>query len=178
LSALFIYDVAEKLKNREGRTAIIAAAAFFLVAFIHLSHRQLRYMKMTPVEISVESYGPLFADAYKVGRELGIRTKACEKIYQWGAEPGVYYYSGRDSASDIFFSYPIYLESFEKRSMYFTRVYDDLTADPPAFFVWNKVYEIPPDNILYQFIMDNYDFRKQVGIFHLFEYKNRKTDCR
>jgi hypothetical protein len=82
-------------------------------------------------------YGPgaaeVFAESVTLGRKLDQVMQRGETFYVWGAEPGVYYASGRDVPTGVILNYPLV-----KGPLYFSlskRVVEDLERSRPVLIV-------------------------------------------
>lgn len=174
LASLFLSDMAKRLEVYGKPLMRSGVALLFILPLLYLVYFQATYLRMTPEEISIKKYGSLFVQAFQLGEDLAKKTGSCETIYEWGAEPGIYYYSKRESASDIFFAYAVYLGSEFDRVKRFLRLHKDLTSSPPAFFVWNNSDMLGQRNVIRQFVDENYISIEKSDTFSLYEYRHRK----
>ncbi|MBE9531493.1 MAG: glycosyltransferase family 39 protein, partial [Proteobacteria bacterium] len=105
LGALFFSDLYSRLFRSRPSAAKAIIAAIVVLTFFNLAFYQLRYLSMTPFEISRIKHDEMAIDVMKMGEFVKANTKPCESIYVWGGEVGIYYYSQRRSASGVFFIY-------------------------------------------------------------------------
>ena len=137
---------------------------------------------MDEKEVSIKKYGSEFVQSYELGRYIKSQTNHCETIFVWGFNPGIYYYSKRDSASNVYSTYfSLYLNyqlrqgkppALLKRK---TQLMRDIRSTPPSFIIWNNNHGVIVNNILYNFIKDNFRFvTKKHDKYEIWEYKFRQ----
>ncbi|MEW6358588.1 MAG: glycosyltransferase family 39 protein [Planctomycetota bacterium] len=66
------------------------------------------YLRLAPEEISTAKYGAsLFVEARRFGKLLGERMPEEEKLFNWGTETELYFYSNRRPATRFLVNYPM-----------------------------------------------------------------------
>ena len=172
LPALFFYDVielADTLKNKYTKPIL---SMLVLIPLFLLSQQQMVYLKMTPYEISEKKYGKLFTESYEVARAVKEMTEPYHKIYEWGAETGIYYYSKRSSVTGIVYIYPLLLGPKEERLKKAQKIYDDVLTLRPELFIFNERFGKIEKNLFFNFIQQHYNFEKRMGSYLIFRTKD------
>ncbi len=134
-SLLLVYIYTEMNVERWWRRSLgVGISLLFLItAFDH----QKSFFQLSSLELSQEKYGDQYIDAWEMGKEIAGLTDPSEKIYYWGSESGIYYYSQRQSASGIFYNLPVTDKRNKNSSQMMDRIINDLIATPPEVFIWN-----------------------------------------
>lgn len=178
MASLCIDDIYGRLKSKGLVLAKAAVVLLSLSSIGYLSYYQLSYLKKTPDQISKIKYGGNvdFGDVYILAKYIQKITGSCDTIYEWGAEPGLYYYSQRKSASGIFYVYPLIRGQIEGRNKRMMKVYNDLTAAPPAIIVWNYRFGNTENNVLSTFLESKYRPLGSFRGYEIYEYIDRRKD--
>jgi hypothetical protein len=113
--------------------ALVAGAAGALAALLLFLH-QLPFYRLPPEEWSRRKYGETFVESEAVARTVRGLLAPGETLFEWGAETGLYFYSGRSPASGVFYAYPLLAPPSPSRRLD-ARVIQDLEAAPPELFV-------------------------------------------
>ena len=124
LPALFFHDLIESANSPINRNLKAFLSSVTLAPLLLLSYHQVLFLKMTPFEISEKKYGDQFIKAYEIAQEVKKITEPSHKIYEWGAETGINYYSKRSSVTGIFYVYPLLWGPKEERLKKAQKVYD------------------------------------------------------
>ncbi|MDT8318771.1 MAG: hypothetical protein RQ824_12405 [bacterium] len=178
VSALFFKDFYGYLETRNKTFAPSLIGLLFLFVFAHLSYPQISYLKLHGDEISLKKYGKFYPEVSEVAEFVKGQTQECETVYEWGGEPGIYYYSKRRAASPINNIFPFIMGPADIRSKRLTRVYKKIMSEPPALFIWNRGdrRSFKLDERFQKLLTDNYKLSKKIGSYYIYEYKNR-TKC-
>ena len=83
-------------------------------------------------------YGELFVFEQRLGRELRVLLGPSETLYEWGAEPGLYFESLHSPPSGAFYAYP--LIDGPVALPLTMRALLDLERRPPIVFVVNRSF--------------------------------------
>lgn len=172
LSALFFYDIIElagTLKNKYTKPLL---SMLVLIPLFLLSQQQMVFLKMTPYEVSEKKYGKLFTESYEVAQAVKKMTEPYHKIYEWGAETGIYYYSKRSSVTGIIYIYPLIWGPKEERLKKAQKIYDDILTFKPELFIFNEQFGKIEKNIFFKFIQQQYKFEKRMGPYLIFRTKD------
>ena len=143
-----------------------------LVPLFLLSQQQVVFLKMTAHEVSDKKYGKLFTESYEVAQAVKKMTEPCHKIYEWGAETGIYYYSKRSSVTGIIYIYPLIWGPKEERLKKAQKLYDDVLTSKPELFIFNERFGKIEKNIFSKFIQQHYKFEKRMGSYLIFRTKD------
>ena len=135
LSAYFILVLFERKRS----LLFSLAAALLLSALfgVNLGHWG-RFLFMEPEEISIRKYESLyFVIAPRAAEFIRARTSPEDHIFVWGAEPEVYFYSRRKSASKHIYHYPLLRGGLEARTM-LDRVLKDIKEHQPEYMIFSE----------------------------------------
>jgi len=176
MAALFLWDKVAFLGGRESKLKIPAVILLLAFSLGYLAYFQAEYLRLSPEQISVEQYGSdVFVKERELGRILGKMTQPGERLFQWGTEPGFYFYSRRQASSGILFILYVYdtytpdlIEKMERK------ILQDVASRPPAFFIFNTWLGKPEDNLFYPFLLKNYRRFSTFDRYILYEYRFRK----
>jgi hypothetical protein len=146
----------------------LTAAAGVLATLVFLTYFQVRYLSWSPEQISAVKYNSEFVDARRVGIAVAGLTGPKDRIYVFGSETGIYYYSKRPSASGI-----IYLASLidgpeRFRRQKHQRLYSDVVTRRPAVFVHNHTCCRLSDSPFSEFLSVNYTEIRTIGRFSIY----------
>ena len=127
------------------------------VALALLLLHQLPFYGFTAEEWSREKYGEIFVASKKMGQELGRLLAPEETFYEWGFEPGLYFYSRRRPPSGVLCFWP--LVEGPLISGLSARVLRELEHTQPELFLTCKsdLYAMPPHPVL-QWAKSRYRF--------------------
>jgi hypothetical protein len=140
-----------------------------------LVNYQVVFLRMTPFEISEKKYGRYFIESYAVAQFVKEITEPCHKIYEWGAEPGIYYYSKRNSVTGIIEIYPLIWGPKKERLKKIQRVFNDVSRSRPEVFIFNEEYGKIENNFFSQLLQQHYELTKRMGTYLLFRSKDIKS---
>ncbi len=139
-----------------SRVASFMAGVVVLAA---LAGFEIPTYRLTPEQWSVNKYGHnLFVESQKLGRQLAGLLKSNESFFNWGAESGLYFDSGRRPPAGIFFNFP--LKNPEMAASSAARLLEDLKANPPELVVMSTNYlddYLAGKNIATQWLLEGYD---------------------
>jgi hypothetical protein len=175
LPALFFHDAlkyANLSKNRYTKPLLLSIILFSLVL---LGNHQAAFLKMTPFEISKKKYGDLFIKSYKVARLVEGLTSPSQKIYEWGAETGIYYYSKRNSVTGIIYIYPLIWGPKEERLKKIQKVFYDVSTSKPEVFIYNEQYGKIENNFFSQLLGQRYSLVKKIDPYLIFKKREERS---
>ncbi|MEA3492768.1 MAG: glycosyltransferase family 39 protein [Candidatus Margulisiibacteriota bacterium] len=125
LSALVIIN----LKHNQFKVFILMIT--FIMAGMTISYEKDFYTA-SPDNISIRKYGiNNFVVAKEVAAFVEKNTKPDQKVFIWGAEPEVYFYSNRASASRFIYYYPLFHNKARRIEML-----KELKANRPKYIIW------------------------------------------
>lgn len=125
LSALAIIS----LKHNQFKVFILMIT--FVMAGMIISYEKDFYLS-SPEEISFKKYGITnFVVAKEVASFVEKNTRPDQKIFIWGAEPEVYFYSKRESASKFIYYYPLFHSKTKRIEML-----KELKQNRPKYIIW------------------------------------------
>lgn len=102
---------------------------------------------------SKKKYGMVFYNTKIVGKEIMQVTNEDEKIFQWGHETGIYFYSKRRPASGRFFVVAFLYGN--KKDEYINRTLEEFTRNPPSLVIMPSAYS--SNDRLVKWILKNYE---------------------
>ena len=137
--------------------------------YVYLGYFQLRFLRMTPFQISQKKYGKLFTKSYEVANEVNKLTSPGDKIYEWGAETGIYYYSKRNSVTGIIYVHPLFMGPRSERTKKIKRVVEDVNHSLPVIFVYNERYGKLKKSIFQKLLKQNYVLVKKINPYYIFK---------
>lgn len=117
-----------------GRRASLAALGVFAALWIAI--RLVPQYRLDADQWSIRKYGSQFVDARRLGRELGAELGRNERLFVFGAFPGLYAAAGRQPPSgvmNVWLALPIY--GVNLNAQVGRRVLDGLRGDPPDVVV-------------------------------------------
>ena len=175
LSALF-----NSLDKRYAKLSVIVPVAVFLIAITHIAYYQVKYLRVSPNELSIRKYGdPAPLQAESMGRYIGKSTGPCESVYEWGKDTGIYFYSQRRAAAGIIFLDMLFIGTSEQNKLSRKAVYDKVVSYPPAYIIYNTHTRWLDDDIFDRLLEEKYKFvGKKFMRYLLYENKFRGTDGR
>jgi len=163
------------VRSLESKVNWKKAAAFlftlFLLALPALKSR-LDFNFLSPDEISLKKYAYFFDTNFVLMREIAahIRSKTSpnDYIYVWGAEPEVYFYTQRRSASKYIYYYPL-MYNTEKAYNIYLKVVDDVRQKRPRYII--SLYDMAYFGTLYKHVQSNYRLASQIEKWRIWEIK-------
>ncbi len=102
---------------------------------------ELPQYQLTAQDWSRAKYGPDFVASQKLGRDLATLLRPDETLFEWGAEPDLFFESGRRPASGVFYIYPLGAPAFTAGMN--ARIVADLDRQPPEVLVLAR-WTMPP----------------------------------
>ena len=175
LPALFFYDLLDLVNRSQVKYGKHIVASLVVFSLAMLVNYQVAFLRMTPFEISEKKYGSLFTESYAVAQLVKEITEPCHKIYEWGAEPGIYYYSKRNSVTGIIEIYPLIWGPKKERLKKIQRVFNDVSRSRPEVFIFNEEYGKIENNFFSQLLQQHYELTKRMGTYLLFRSKDIKS---
>ncbi|HOK03986.1 MAG TPA: glycosyltransferase family 39 protein [Victivallales bacterium] len=118
---------------------------------------------------SQKKYGPLFIYCKEVGKEISEITQKNDKIFQWGYEATLYFYSQRRPATGRFIAAP-YLYG-KKSEEYTRRTLEEFKNNPPDLVILPSSYD--KNHPLLVWIMEHYEPFEDMSKRKSLEYKLR-----
>ena len=179
LAALFFTELRERKSIKKSFSGKLLFAVLIVATFLNLAYYHAGYFVSTPYDISRIKHGTGAIDVVEIAEFVRERTSECEKIYVWGGEAGIYYYSKRQSSSGVFFIFPLYFDSLEGRNEKIDRIYWDIIKTPPALFIRSKGYPTYDTEALFRFVESRYRVIKSFGDLDIYELIDRegKAEC-
>lgn len=173
MSALFVADIQERFEKKKDESFGWPAILICMVIVGHLSIYQWNYLKMSPLEISSLKYNSYYLDVQKVAAYVEKNTTSDDKVYEWGGEPGIYFYSKRNSSTKVFNTFEFVVRPYEHRIKAMNRAYKEIVNDPPALFIWNRGdWRFKKMNqIFYKYMIDNYKLAEKIGFYEIYSRK-------
>lgn len=168
---MFFHDLIKSENLLANRNLKAFFSSLTLVPLLLLSYHQVLFLKMTPFEISKKKYGDQFIKSYEIAQAVKKLTDPSHKIYEWGAETGIYYYSKRSSVTDIFYIYPLLRGPKEERLKKAQKVYDHVILGKPELFIYNKYYG---KSFFSDFLQKKYNLEKRMGAYSIFRIKDKQ----
>jgi hypothetical protein len=109
-----------------------------------------------PNEWSLKKYGPIFIQTETLAKNLNTMLRPGEEFFQFGNEPGLYFYSNRRPPSGVLFNYPL-TEGPATRELS-RRVAAELEVSRPELLVLENRTRtvVTPDHPLYQWMSHRY----------------------
>ncbi|MEE9614462.1 MAG: glycosyltransferase family 39 protein [Thermodesulfobacteriota bacterium] len=177
MSALFFRDMVEHIQaKKNARLAMALSSIIVLYTSGHLFYSQGTYLRMTPTEISAKKYGPKPALAYEVGSFIKGVSSPCDTVFEWGTGAGIYYYSQRKSAVNTTSLYALFEGRVPKKGdPRLKRLYADVTAAPPAVFVWDGSSGELRGSVFEEFISERYDRIGEYPPFFVYERRHGES---
>jgi len=171
LPAMFFHDLIKSENSLTNRNLKALFSSLTLVPLLLMSYHQVLFLKMTPFEISQKKYGDQFIKSYEIAQEVKKITEPSHKIYEWGAETGIYYYSKRNSVTGIFYIYPLLRGPTEERFKKAQKVYNDVITAKPELFIYNEYFG---KSFFTEFIQKKYKLEKRMGSYSIFRIKDEQ----
>lgn len=127
---------AKRLGVRRPQWASAIAGMALLAAGLAV---ELPAYLLTPQEWSVRKYGhDVFVESQKAAGQLAAMLQGEESFFNWGAESGLYFDSGRRPPSGIFFNFP--LKNPRTAAAATRQLLAELAADPPELVIMHQTY--------------------------------------
>jgi len=142
------------LSGRPKWTVDAAAAVLVLL----LARHELPLLWTDEKEWADGRYHVIYMDARRIGSKLGSDLRPDARIYQWGGESAVYFYSSLRPASGIFYSYSALSKSPLQRE-HSERILADLQRTKPEVVVIAKRMreEYDPTHRILRWLEENYE---------------------
>ena len=154
-----------------SRSQLARPAVFGLLVFTIgcLGYYQYRYLQMTPAEISKKKYGSEFLGSWGLAHYVNSITLPSDKIYEWGDESGIYFYSKRDSVTGTILLLPINCGSPEYRKRRLRSLLQDVQSAVPKLFIYNTSYGNEAlESYWSGFLRERYEAPQKIGPYLLF----------
>ena len=180
LPALFISDLAGFVERRGGSSSVKTVVVAVIVAstIAVLSYYQWGYIARGPEGNSIKKYETEYLEVREVAEYIKSITEPCERVYSWGEETGIYYYSQRSAPSGIFFIYALFFESPEEREAKLSRLYRDLSEREPSIFVLEGRWAAKMNRPIRGLLKERYRYLRSYGDYTLYVLKDReRPDC-
>jgi hypothetical protein len=103
---------------------------------------QLPSFFKTVNDISRMKYGSIFIEVDKVADDLNLLLLPCERFFQIGSDPGLYFTSKRNPDSGILFDYPLMVGPY--RYQLCQKLINDLNKSNPEVIVLSKYFNFQP----------------------------------
>ncbi len=140
LTAVAVDALSQRLARKLGAPGMWMAVAVLVLALSHTlwAHRAVLF-RLSPDAVARAMYGGNpFPESLAVGRYLGERTAAGDRIVVFGSEPEVYFYASRRAATRYIYMYPLF-----ENQPYAAEMQDELIreveATTPRFVVYVNV---------------------------------------
>ena len=113
LTGIFFDSINRILETRFRPVRYLTAVAFIMVVITQLSARKDYLFTESPADLCRYTYrGNLFAESVEISRYIEDHSSPDEKIFVFGSEPQIYFYSHRRSATGYIYMYDL---SFDQR---------------------------------------------------------------
>lgn len=153
--------------NKILGTALILLAPIWISFGYFTSPERVSFVKYDEF-----GHGGMFREAREVGKWLSKNMTSNDKVFHWGAEPGVYFWSGNPIEYRFSYSYPLFKGP---RAEEFTeQVLSKIRCDSPEIVV-ASVSMVKSDHLISAFIDDNYLPYAQAPSFDFFQIWERRT---
>jgi hypothetical protein len=132
----------------------------------------------SPEDWSVKKYGNIFAESERLARQIDVLLSPNETFYEWGAESGLYYTSGRQPPSGIMFADPMLTGPVAAKLS--RRLIDDLDHAKPELLVveWQMLKKTPRDHPALKWFDEHYRSYSTANKFILLARKGGRLDQR
>ncbi|MBN1594685.1 hypothetical protein JW933_02050 [candidate division FCPU426 bacterium] len=148
----------------------VLAGLIFIGSSIFMLLPVLRYLQLHPAEISSAKYGrDNFGRVKEIGLRLRKTTRPEETLFQWGIDPGFYFYSRRKAASGVLSLHTMKYSPPLLRKKYLDRIYTEVTMAAPAVFIYNRKFGRLEDNVFYDFLRTGYMLQYSTGPYLIFK---------
>lgn len=118
------------------------AAALIVILLAYHAGGQYR---LTPDQWSQAKYGNVFVSTKKVADKIAGVLEDGESFYEWGAETGLYFYSGISPPTGVFYHYPL-LSRWPQVGKLSDKVIRQLEHQRPALIILNRAILPRPEN--------------------------------
>ena len=169
LSALLIFELFNKINSKNILYFRPSIIGLIFIVVLCLSYWQFLYLKMNPFEISKTKYSDTFVESYKIGKYVENITLPGDKIYEWGAETGIYYYSKKNAASGTFYIYPLLFG--DENRVKFNTVLSDIVNSKPKLFILNKEYLFPKFKNIFLYVQTHYELINNNNSYMIYRLK-------
>ncbi|MCD4812585.1 glycosyltransferase family 39 protein [bacterium] len=170
LSTLFFYEI----RTRARRFFVPAMIGMVLVVGVY----GLRYLSKTPEQISIEQYGDVLLADRKLGDYIQSITEPDDRVYQWGMNAHLNYYSCRKSPVGLIQNH---LLDFSPDAIQFkikNKTFDALMKAPPEMIIFAAWIGDFRSNMFYQALWPNYTYFGCYDKYLIFIRKSIAVDPR
>lgn len=134
---------------------IVFASIMFSISIFFIELIGEPWIGISPDEISKKKYGGTFVYVRNMGEEIKRKTAPNARLYQWGIDPGIYFYANRDPVPGVLWAnlikYGPLGEEFTQRTLL------QIKSEPPDYIVIDMLWFLrPSDNVITKWIIDNY----------------------
>jgi hypothetical protein len=126
----------------------LAAVLILLIGYLQWAH----YLSLSPEQITRTRHGKAMLLGPRLGRAIAQATDPNDRIFVYGRETNVYYYSGRRSATRFLFAMDEIPPTAPDDSPYARTLLDELKRHPPRIVVLRA----RPFNALDQWLRNRY----------------------
>jgi len=161
---LFIISIlVNEMRRLAERRRAFALGAVLIAATVVVGQKQYDdYLSVEPEKLSRKKYGsPMFIEGRKLGRLLGKYVPKNEKIFNWGRESELYFYSKRRPATRYLVNYPLKVPEL---GWMVTDLVRQLEREKPALIIVSDEVPLP----LRRFIEDEYEFCVKRWVFLIY----------
>ncbi|MCK5241729.1 glycosyltransferase family 39 protein [bacterium] len=173
INAVYFINDLYQINKIKPLARIICVVSVLFLALGSLVYSQVRYLSMTPEQISQEKFSNGMIAAKKLGEILGRITTPDEYIYQMGGVSSIYIYSKRKAASGLVNDHIASLPTGELAIEYGNKIINEVIFNKAAFFImpgWSgTIHE-------YRYFLSLKEHYKYFGAFYgmaIFERKGR-----
>jgi len=147
--------LADAFRETRRRAVGVGLATLVGLALVNFGFREWRfYTRLSPEEVSIEKYGPIFVLAREAGQYVRQRTGGGEYIFQWGFEPEIYLVAQRRVPTRYVSS--TLLPFAPDQDLALSQLRADLTAALPAMVVvFPEWADMPGEDVVRQFLADH-----------------------
>ena len=117
------------------RTRVVLGSALFAAVAIPLIGDNVRFFRMSPEEISIEKYGPVFVQSRETGEFMRATFAPDSTVLELGDETGLHYYSRMITQNPFLFLSHLDVGSEAQRTKNTARFNERLTTAPPDLII-------------------------------------------
>ncbi len=166
--------IARIIPSKKILGAVLIALAPIWISFGYFTSSE----RLSFVKYGERGHGGQSFESRQIGRWLAQHTQPNELVFHWGAEPGVYFWSGRATQYRFSYNYPLFIGP---RSAEFSEeVLNEISCNLPDVVVIN-VNLTGGNHPISVFLEANYVAHPDAPSFDFFEIWTPKTgqsDCR
>jgi hypothetical protein len=164
--------IAGQCLRRHRFLRFLPALAFLLACLFSIAQQRRFLFAMDPLAACRSLYGlNPFPEARTIARFLQSHTQPFERIAVLGAEPEIFFYAQRNSATGFIYSYPLLEEQPLGLSMQETFISEIESAQPPFVVLvpisWGRMHPHSPTLALdwtHNYLENNYQLIKSVKV--------------